>query len=136
MRSDSLVIFFPDESLIQPTFVLPTRHIKQNIQELCPGFLDLGAEYKYEQATISSISFSLSEFFSHGHAHNSILLSQIAVQWPCFEVERSESSRGKELRGGRGKENENGREVEVGPDTTRASWQVLAALALRLIDQM
>jgi len=105
--------FFPDESLIQPTFVLPTSLIKQNIEELCPRFLDLCAEYKYEQAAISSKSFSLSEFLSHRHAHNSISPSQIAVQWPCFEGERAESSRGEELRGGRGKEKENETEVEV-----------------------
>lgn len=116
-------------------FCSPDKPYQAKHLRALPSHFGLCVEYKYEQAAISSKSFSLSEFLSHGHAHNSISPSQIAVQWPCFEGERSESSRGEELRGGRGKKKSK-KEGEVKLDTTRASWQVLAALALRLIDQM
>lgn len=108
MCSDSLV-FSLDKTLIQPYFCSPDKPYQA--QHWRTHFLNLCVEYKYGGlAAISSKSFSLSEFLSRGHAHNSISASQIAVQWPCFEGERSESSRGEELRGGRVKERQNERE--------------------------
>lgn len=138
MRSDSLALcfcccFFQINRYYNLLF-FSRQALSKHLRAL-PSLFGLCVEYKYERAAISSKSFSLSEFLSHGHAHNSISPSQIAVQWPCFEGERSESSRGEELRGGRGKEKSK-KEGEVKLDTTRVSWQVLAALALRLIDQM